>query len=263
MIPVNEYLSRLPSNIESINLAHSNLTELPDLYRFYNLRYLFCNNNKLTTLPPFNKTLKYVNCSDNRLTSLPPFNYNLETLYCHHNELTNLPTFNHNLITIYCNQNKLTSLPPFNRFLKTLCCDFNMLTCLPVINQNMQNLYCIGNRLTYLPPLNTKMLTLRCSFNCLTNLPILPPSLSEFACDCNDYDSILYLLSYNDLEGNKRIIQKLFNCKHLYYSLKFKKRFRDWLWIKVREPKIREQYSTANLLKLLEKDDLEHVLDTW
>lgn len=36
------------------------------------------------------------------------------------------------------------------------------------------------------------------------------------------------------------IYKKLKKLKHLFYSLKFKKRFRDWLWIKVREHRIRK-----------------------
>ena len=37
------------------------------------------------------------------------------------------------------------------------------------------------------------------------------------------------------------IYKKLKKLKHLFYSLKFKKRFRDWLWIKVREHKIKNK----------------------
>ena len=61
----------------------------------------------------------------------------------------------------------------------------------------------------------------------------------------------------------KENVQILNNFRYLYYLLKFKKRFRDLLWIRVREPKIREKYSSEHLLKLLEKDDLEKVLETW
>ena len=54
-----------------------------------------------------------------------------------------------------------------------------------------------------------------------------------------------------------------------YYSLKFKKKFRDWLWVKVREPKIQEYYTPQNLIKLLkgvDDDDEEQiniVLNNW
>ena len=35
------------------------------------------------------------------------------------------------------------------------------------------------------------------------------------------------------------------------YCLKFKNKFRNWLWIKVREPKIQINYSPEKLLNLL------------
>lgn len=43
--------------------------------------------------------------------------------------------------------------------------------------------------------------------------------------------------------------------------LKYKKQFRDWLWIKVRLPRIEQKYHPDNLLKLLELCDDETNLD--
>ncbi len=65
----------------------------------------------------------------------------------------------------------------------------------------------------------------------------------------------------NIIRQNIRILNKF---RHLYYSLKFKKRFHDWLWIKVRLPKIESQYHPDNLYKLLEGDtDIDTVLNQW
>jgi hypothetical protein len=50
----------------------------------------------------------------------------------------------------------------------------------------------------------------------------------------------------------------------LYYCLKFKKRFRHWLWVKIREPKIRERYSHDYLVEHLHEDtDLDELLENW
>ena len=59
-------------------------------------------------------------------------------------------------------------------------------------------------------------------------------------------------------------IQLLYNFRHLYYCLKFKKRFRDLLWVKIREPKIRERYSHDYLIQNLHEDtDLDELLENW
>ena len=41
------------------------------------------------------------------------------------------------------------------------------------------------------------------------------------------------------------------------YLNQFKNQFRYWLWIKVREPKIRQQYHPSNIQKLLKGSDDE------
>jgi hypothetical protein len=106
---------------------------------------------------------------------------------------------------------------------------------------------------------NEKLQILGCSNNQLTSLYLNEKLETIFYNDNPIYE----IINSSAIDTIKRKIRVLNQFRYLYYSLKFKKRFRDWLWVKVREPKIREQYSTANLLKLLEKDDLEHVLDTW
>jgi hypothetical protein len=57
---------------------------------------------------------------------------------------------------------------------------------------------------------------------------------------------------------------KLNNFKDLFYALKFKNKFRKWLWEKVRLPKIQAFYNPNNLLKILkDDDDLDDVLAGW
>ena len=54
--------------------------------------------------------------------------------------------------------------------------------------------------------------------------------------------------------------------KELFWSLKYKTKFRDWLWEKVRLPKIEKQYHPDNLKELLldiNDDDLDNVLSVW
>ena len=57
--------------------------------------------------------------------------------------------------------------------------------------------------------------------------------------------------------------------KYLFWSLKFKKKFRDWLWLKVRLPKIENMYHPSKLNNMLDtKDDiteneLDNLISSW
>ena len=54
--------------------------------------------------------------------------------------------------------------------------------------------------------------------------------------------------------------------KELYYLLKFKSQFRDWLWIKVRLPRIQNQYHPDHLDEFLcsvNDEDSDKRLDNW
>ena len=252
---IEEYLNGLPDDVVTINVSSRGLTYLPDLSRFHNLLQLICSYNYLTSLPPLNNPkLRYLCCDNNRLTRLPPLNPNLENLQCSFNQLT--------------------SLPPLNQTIKILFCYNNLLNSLPPLNQNLKTLDCSSNRLTSLPPLiNTNLEILNCYNNLLTSLPFLPPPFITINYMCNPINDIIYVIMKTHINKNKKsekqIINLLFQFKYLYYSLKFKSRFHNWLWVKVREPKIQQKYSPINLVKLLrdiDENDEEHidrVLSNW
>lgn len=245
MSKVNEYLRNLPNDTQSIHLSNKNLTSLPDLSRFYNLQILFCDHNQLTTLP-----------------DLPP---HLIELYCDHNQLTTLPSFPENLQILYCDHNQLTSLPPFNLFLEIINCQNNRLTTLPKFEEYLSLVYCQHNQLTHLHTFNESLAIFHCYDNMLTHLPQFPPYLRELYCYDNPIDDIIDSLNTNIHDINHKLLQ-LHNFKNLWFRLKLKTKFRDWLWILVREPRIREKYSVEKLLELLdghEDDDLEQLLTNW
>jgi hypothetical protein len=45
----------------------------------------------------------------------------------------------------------------------------------------------------------------------------------------------------------------------LYYYLKFKKRFRDWLWKRVREKRIKQDFHPSKIFELLKDDDADDI----
>ena len=229
-----EYLDSLPEDIEEINVSGKGINSL-DVTRFRKLKKLYCSNNQLTSLQ-LNENLEELYCSYNRLTSMH-LNENLQTLYCHTNQLTSLH-LNEKLQILNCSYNRLTSLH-LNEDLQILNCSYNRFTSLH-LNRNLQTLYCYNNQLTSLY-LNEKLQTIVYNDNPIYEI------INSFVIDII-----------------KRKIKVLNLFKYLYYSLKYKKRFRDLLWVKIREPKIRERYSHDYLVEHLhEETDLDELLENW
>jgi Leucine-rich repeat (LRR) protein len=201
------------------------------------------SNRYLTFIPSLTmfKNLQTLICSNNQLTSLPDLNENLKKLSCINNQLTSLPHLNEKLEILYCFNNQLTSLPHLNEKLKILACEHNQLTSLPPLNEKLEKLWCYGNQLTSLPPLNE--------------------NLKELYFSNNPINEIINGETTNEI---KKQMQILNNFRHLYYSLKFKKQFRDWLWVKIREPKAMKKYNPSYLLEnLQEYTELDSFLDNW
>ena len=234
MFDIETYLDSLPEDREDIIVSGKGITYL-DVTRFKNLKILCCDNNNLTSLY-LNENLKELYCQHNRLTSLH-LNEKLEKLYCSNNQLTSL-YLNKNLKTLYCRNNQLTSLH-LNANLELLHCYYNQLTSLH-LNEKLEYLYCYNNHLTSLY-LNENLKILYCSNN-----PIY---------------EIIRGNTHTNTRQNLRVLNRF---RYLYYCLKFKKRFRDLLWIKIREPKIRERYSHDYLIVNLHEDtDLDDLLENW
>ena len=206
---IKEYLNSLPENTETINVSNKNLTDIPPLNRFTNLKKLYCDNNQLTQLPQLNSSLEILNCSNNRLTQLPQLNSYLQDLRCYNNQLTQLPE----------------------------------------LNSYLQYLFCYNNQLTQLPELNSSLEILKCYNN------ELPFKLI--------YKAQLTNIKRNELNCGIQILKRF---KELYMLIKFKKHFRNWLWIKVRLPKIQIQFHPDNLKNLLSSvndEELDEALNNW
>ena len=156
------------------------------------------------------------------------------------------------MTSLHLNKNlQLTSLH-LNENLQKLYCSYNQLTSLH-LNENLQKLYCSFNQLTCLQKLY-------CSFNQLTSLH-LNEKLQTIVFNDNP---IYEIINSFVIDIIKRKIRVLNQFRYLYYCLKFKKRLRDILWVKIREPKIRKKYSHDYLLANLHEDtDLDELLNNW
>jgi hypothetical protein len=82
----------------------------------------------------------------------------------------------------------------------------------------------------------------------------------------NEEDAIvMYLNEYMTIK-----ISPIYKFKELFYTLKFKNKFRDLYYLKVLEPKIRKHYSPENLNTLLNsmkdennQEEFNNLLACW
>jgi hypothetical protein len=266
---IEEYLNSLPENTETINVSNKNLTYIPSLKQFTHWISLRCDCNNLTQLPELNSSLRDLHCDNNQLTQLPQLNSSLQYLFCYNNQLTQLPQFNSSLRQLNCFNNQLTQLPKLNSSLQYLHCYNNQLTQLPELNSSLKILNCFNNQLTQLPELNSCLEKLNCSNNQLTQLPELNSSLQYLDCSNNELPfKLIYNGRLTDTKRNELNcgIQILKRFKELYMLIKFKKHFRNWLWIKVRLPKIQIQFHPDNLqnfISSINDEELDDALNNW
>ena len=142
---IEEYINSLPDDIETINVLGKELTYLPDLSRFKNLKILYCQLNKLVSLPLLPNSLEALYCYDNKLVSLPPLPNSLKLLGCRDNNLTSLPSLPDSLEALICGSNQLVSLPSLPNSLKQLRCFDNKLVYLPPLPNSLEILFCKNN----------------------------------------------------------------------------------------------------------------------
>jgi len=262
---IEEYLNSLPLDTEEIYIANNDITYLPNLTRFKKLKLLNCHDNKLTRLPRLPNSLVELNCDYNKLTSLPVLPKKMNRLLCSHNKIKQLPKLPQELKILHCNHNELTCLPELPNNLNELWCYSNILTCLPKLPNTLKTLYCNNNNITSLPILPKKLTFLNCGENEIEYLPPLPERLSYF-CYNNIplFDVLIHNLNpMNSYPQIKKNVDILNNCRNMIYAIKFKKQFREWLWLRVREPKIKEKYHYKHLLELDEEDNLDIFLEDW
>ncbi|MFN0187167.1 MAG: T9SS type A sorting domain-containing protein [Bacteroidia bacterium] len=119
-----------------IDVSNKGITDLTGIEYFLNLRYLNCNNNLLTGLPPLPSGLLDLYCQENQLLKLPTLPSTLKYLSCYINMIDTLPALPNALKTLICSDNQITFIPPFGNLLEVLNCQNNPITCLP----NLKNL---------------------------------------------------------------------------------------------------------------------------
>jgi hypothetical protein len=149
---------------------------------------------------------------------------------------------------------------------------------LPILNENLEDLNCVNNQLYILPLIHTKLRNIVFSKNPIYNVLFANNNNSHhhqyfYAMNANgELDQMANYVNYINENVNQTFllrekIQRLHHFRSLFYTLKYKDRFRDFLWDKIRRPKIEAKYHPSNLQKLIdelnEEDDLSELLETW
>jgi len=154
-------------------------------------------------------------------------------------------------------------LPILNEKIETLNCCYNKLTYLPHLKETIKYLRCQNNELKYLPELNEKLEILILTNNPFCHILYSCKNKNNRDQDQNydeqddeDEDDFIYYLNINIIKAKFKMLH---NFRFLYYSLKFKNKFRDWLWKRVREPKIQRELHPTKLFELLKYDDEDDI----
>lgn len=181
----------------TIEVGHSNISDMTGIEAFTGLTGLYCTNNLITSIDvSANTRLTFLSCSNNKLTSLNvSANTRLTYLNCFNNLLTSLDVSENNALTIiYCTYNQLTSLDVSeNTALTSLQFAFNQLTGIDVSeNTSLTILHCSYNKMTGLDvSSNIALGILNCDNNQLTSLDVSANAeLLNFHCDKNHLNMV-------------------------------------------------------------------------
>ena len=270
-------LDTLSEYMDSIDLSERNLFTIPNLDRFRNLVILKLQQNCIKKLPKLPISIEELDCSFNRINDLGDLSYliNLYELDCRHNNLSCISNLSNlsNLELLDCSNNKLNFIPYIPSLL-LLYCNNNNLSCISNLSK-LEILDCSNNKLNFIPYIPS-LLQLICENNQLNDSYFVSSLLNliRLKCSKNKFNEFLYIpnkirflecfdnnLIYKELkiECINNTNKILNNFKYLFYSIKFKKAFRKWLYEKVRLPKIEEAFSPINIMKALELVDINDI----
>jgi len=96
------------STITELDLSYKELTKLPDLSLYTNLKKLNCYNNQITSLDNLPLTLITLFCVGNLIATLDNLQLTLIELYCGSNQITSLDNLPLTLTYLNCYNNPFT-----------------------------------------------------------------------------------------------------------------------------------------------------------
>lgn len=196
----NKYLTYL-------KICKTNLTEIDGNKLPETLLTLICEDNEISNVYNLPKNLKYLNLSFNKIENIDKLPSELEVFIILNNKLKKLPNLSDTMTYLAFGYNYITKIDMLPKKLQELHCYYNLLNELPNIPQNLKSLQCYGNKLKW--------------------LPYIPESVSRLNCHLNEFPELIKF-QRDDL-SRKIFINKIYNFRNLFYSLKLKNKFIKWL----------------------------------
>ena len=180
-----EYLPKLPYVIEELYCSHNNLKELPELVFNDYLKFgIDTENEKYME----GGSLRKVYCDNNKLSTLPKLPYTLNTIQCSHNNITEFPELPSNINNVDISHNALKSIP--KELYKLWYLDFidysynEVSTSLPWFADDLRFLICNNNPITYLyDKLPDNLQIFNCGNTNIRNIPNFPKYMRKLICD--------------------------------------------------------------------------------
>lgn len=213
----------------SLLIEEPNLLIMPDLSSENNIIQLKIYKTKLQYLDGnlLPKTLITLICEDNEIMNVYNLPKSIKYLNLSFNKIQNIDNLPPNLETFIISNNNLTNLPNLPNTIKFLAFGYNQLTKINKLHDNLQELHCYYNLLNELTNIPQKLKSLQCYGNNLAWLPYIPESVIRFNCHFNDFPDLIKIQK-TDL-CKKQFINYIYNFRLLFYSLKYKNKFIEWV----------------------------------
>ena len=97
--------------VEDLGINYCGIADLTGINYFISLRYLYCKNNQMKSLPALSPDLCFIDCSNNQLTSLPEIPSDVYYINCSNNQLESIDLLKDSALErLICRNNLLTSL---------------------------------------------------------------------------------------------------------------------------------------------------------
>jgi hypothetical protein len=263
-IPHN-YIDDLPDDLTDLYINFKKISFPMNLLKFDNLIVLSITGCKIKTFPELPNSIQDLSLNDLNLNYLPSLeNTNLTMIECSFNNLILLPKFPNTLMYLTCEKNKLINAVDLPHSIKSLNLRHNNLEHINYFPNEAKFIYLSFNNLKSLPTIPKNVLELSCSRNKLISMPEIKSNLTFLNFECE----VFGIYKGHNPENYKIInqINAINRFKSTYYHLLCKNKLRQWLWKRIREPKIQRMYHPDNLKQLLdntENDNLEEILDDW
>jgi Leucine-rich repeat (LRR) protein len=226
---IYEYLSSFDDDIEILSIARQNLTELPDLRRFNNLKDLEIVNNNITGIldvtSKVTDNLIRLSCFNNQIIEIKNLPSKLERLDCSQNLLSNLYNLPPNLKYLNISFNNFSILPNLPDLLKTLHCHNNQLKNINNLPKELHYFTCFNNQIEQINYLPDSLDYLYCSNNLLKEFPNIPNELSVLNCEYNQIKKLPMNISSSlilDCRNNLLLFNDIHEC--IIFN-KFKKQY--------------------------------------